>query len=60
MPAYVLLAVLAVIVVLLTVVPIVARAVVAKARPQDLQHTLPVRSWPRWALFLPCFVSRED
>lgn len=40
-PAYVLLAVLAVIVVLLTVVAIVARAVVAKARPEDLQHILP-------------------
>lgn len=35
MPAYVLLAALAVIVVLLTVVAIVARAVVAKARPQE-------------------------
>ncbi|GAA1708351.1 hypothetical protein [Streptomyces yatensis] len=41
MPAYVLLAALAVIVVLLTVVAIVARAVVAKARPEDLQHILP-------------------
>ncbi|MEU1077971.1 MULTISPECIES: hypothetical protein [unclassified Streptomyces] len=40
-PAYVLLAALAVIVVLLTVVAIVARAVVAKARPEDLPHILP-------------------
>ncbi|MCT2546234.1 hypothetical protein [Streptomyces atratus] len=40
-PAYVLLAALAVIVVLLTVVAIVARSVVAKARPEDLQHILP-------------------
>ncbi len=41
MPAYVLLAALAVIVVLLTVVAIVARAVMAKARPEDLQHIFP-------------------
>nr|WSW49808.1 hypothetical protein OG296_43105 [Streptomyces sp. NBC_01001] len=54
-PAYVLLAVLAVIVVLLTVVAIVARAVVAKARPQDLPHILPGlgQVLASLALFLP-------
>ncbi|MFE2383160.1 hypothetical protein [Streptomyces misionensis] len=54
-PAYVLLAVLAVIVVLLTVVAIVARAVVAKARPEDLQHILPGlgQVLAALALFLP-------
>ncbi|WP_158713127.1 hypothetical protein [Streptomyces sp. NRRL S-1813] len=40
-PAYVLLAALAVIVVLLVVVAVVARAVVAKARPEDLPHIFP-------------------
>jgi hypothetical protein len=54
-PAYVLLAALAVIVVLLTVVAIVARAVVAKARPEDLQHILPGlgQVLVALALFLP-------
>ncbi|MEU8544764.1 hypothetical protein AB0C52_33005 [Streptomyces sp. NPDC048717] len=54
-PAYVLLAALAVIVVLLTVVAIVARAVVAKARPEDLQHILPGlgQVLAALALFLP-------
>ncbi|MEU3774291.1 hypothetical protein AB0F11_14010 [Streptomyces sp. NPDC032472] len=54
-PAYVLLAALAVIVVLLTVVAIVARAVVAKARPQDLPHILPGlgQVLASLALFLP-------
>ncbi|MGW3652475.1 hypothetical protein [Streptomyces sp. NPDC000878] len=54
-PAYVLLAVLAVIVVLLTVVAIVARAVVAKARPEDLPHVLPGlgQVLAALALFLP-------
>ncbi|MEV5523681.1 hypothetical protein AB0N43_24865 [Streptomyces pseudogriseolus] len=54
-PAYVLLAALAVIVVLLTVVAIVARAVVAKARPEDLQHILPGlgQVLASLALFLP-------
>ncbi|MFI5672192.1 hypothetical protein [Streptomyces sp. NPDC051704] len=55
MPAYVLLAALAVIVVLLTVVAIVARAVVAKARLEDLQHILPGlgQVLASLALFLP-------
>ncbi|MCY0946977.1 hypothetical protein [Streptomyces antarcticus] len=55
MPAYVLLAALAVIVVLLTVVAIVAKAVVAKARPEDLQHILPGlgQVLAALALFLP-------
>ncbi|MEU7407512.1 hypothetical protein [Streptomyces sp. NPDC044948] len=54
-PACVLLAVLADIVVLLTVVAIVARAVVAKARPEDLQHILPGlgQVLAALALFLP-------
>ncbi|MFE4822894.1 hypothetical protein ACFRFU_42070 [Streptomyces sp. NPDC056704] len=54
-PAYVLLAALAVIVVLLTVVAVVARAVVAKARPEDLQHILPGlgQVLAALALFLP-------
>ncbi|MFJ4329157.1 hypothetical protein ACIP3A_39440 [Streptomyces tricolor] len=54
-PAYVLLAVLAVVVVLLAVVAIVARAVVAKARPQDLPHILPGlgQVLASLALFLP-------
>ncbi|MEU5109734.1 hypothetical protein AB0H07_47150 [Streptomyces sp. NPDC021354] len=54
-PAYVLLAALVVIVVLLTVVAIVARAVVAKARPEDLQHILPGlgQVLAALALFLP-------
>ncbi|MFI1621834.1 hypothetical protein ACH4VT_33475 [Streptomyces lydicus] len=54
-PAYVLLAALAVIVVLLAVVAIVARAVVAKARPQDLPHILPGlgQVLASLALFLP-------
>jgi hypothetical protein len=54
-PAYVLLAALAVIVVLLTVVAIVARAVVAKARPEDLPHILPGlgQVLASLALFLP-------
>ncbi|MFJ5143252.1 hypothetical protein [Streptomyces sp. NPDC088707] len=54
-PAYVLLAALAVIVVLLTVVAIVARAVVAKARPEDLPHILPGlgQVLAALALFLP-------
>ncbi|MFI9080974.1 hypothetical protein ACIGW8_31650 [Streptomyces sioyaensis] len=54
-PAYVLLAALAVIIVLLTVVAIVARAVVAKARPEDLQHILPGlgQVLAALALFLP-------
>nr|BAK19822.1 hypothetical protein [Streptomyces rochei] len=54
-PAYVLLAALVVIVVLLTVVAIVARAVVAKARPEDLQHVLPGlgQVLASLALFLP-------
>lgn len=54
-PAYVLLAALAVIVVLLTVVALVARAVVAKARPEDLQHILPGlgQVLASLALFLP-------
>ncbi|MFJ2307303.1 MULTISPECIES: hypothetical protein [unclassified Streptomyces] len=54
-PAYVLLAALAVIVVLLTVVAVVARAVVAKARPQDLPHILPGlgQVLTSLALFLP-------
>lgn len=54
-PAYVLLAALAVIVVLLTVIAIVARAVVAKARPEDLQHILPGlgQVLAALALFLP-------
>ncbi|MFJ2170383.1 hypothetical protein [Streptomyces griseofuscus] len=54
-PAYVLLAALAVIVALLTVVAIVARAVVAKARPEDLQHILPGldQVLAALALFLP-------
>ncbi|MFF3967871.1 hypothetical protein ACFYZI_40745 [Streptomyces griseorubiginosus] len=54
-PAYILLAALAVIVVLLTVVAIVARAVVAKARPEDLQHILPGlgQVLAALALFLP-------
>ncbi|MDQ0904637.1 hypothetical protein QFZ22_000622 [Streptomyces canus] len=54
-PAYVLLAALAVIVVLLTVVAVVARAVVAKARPEDLPHILPGLGevLAALALFLP-------
>ncbi|MFI6728755.1 hypothetical protein [Streptomyces atratus] len=54
-PAYILLAALAVIGVLLTVVAIVARAVVAKARPEDLQHILPGlgQVLAALALFLP-------
>lgn len=54
-PAYVLLAALAVIVVLLTMVAIIARAVVAKARPEDLQHILPGlgQVLATLALFLP-------
>ncbi|MFD6331654.1 hypothetical protein ACFWGI_19040 [Streptomyces niveus] len=54
-PAYVLLAALAAIVVLLTVVAVVARAVVAKARPQDLPHILPGlgQVLASLALFLP-------
>ncbi|MFF8413761.1 hypothetical protein [Streptomyces omiyaensis] len=40
-PAYVLLAALAVMVMLFTVAAIIARAVVAKARPEDLPHILP-------------------
>jgi membrane protease YdiL (CAAX protease family) len=51
-PAYIL---LAVIVVLLTVVAVVARAVVAKARPEDLPHILPGlgQVLASLALFLP-------
>ncbi|MFI9230916.1 hypothetical protein [Streptomyces rimosus] len=54
-PAYVLVAAFAVIVVLLAVVAIVARAVVAKARPEDLQHVLPGlgQVLAALALFLP-------
>ncbi|MER6736577.1 hypothetical protein [Streptomyces puniciscabiei] len=54
-PAYVLLAALAVIVVLLTVVTVVARTVVAKARPEDLPHILPGlgQVLASLALFLP-------
>ncbi|MET7795376.1 hypothetical protein [Streptomyces decoyicus] len=54
-PAYVLLAALAVIIVLLAVVAIVARAVVAKARPQDLPQILPGlgQVLAALALFLP-------
>ncbi|MFD5519621.1 hypothetical protein [Streptomyces sp. NPDC127066] len=54
-PAYVLLAALAVIVWLLTVVTVVARAVVAKARPEDLPHILPGlgQVLASLALFLP-------
>ncbi|MEV6594588.1 hypothetical protein [Streptomyces acidicola] len=50
-----LLAALAIIVVLLTVVAILARAVVAKARPEDLQHVLPGlgQILAALALFLP-------
>jgi len=48
-PAYVLLAALAVIVALLTVVAVVTRAVVAKARPEDYSTSSRAqgRSWPR-------------
>ncbi|GHE09035.1 hypothetical protein [Streptomyces alanosinicus] len=55
MPAYVLLAVLAIVVVLLTVVAIVTRAVMAKAPAEDLQHILPGLSQvlAALALFLP-------
>ncbi|MEU8620506.1 hypothetical protein [Streptomyces sp. NPDC048623] len=54
-PAYVLLAALAVMVVLFTVVAIIARAVVAKARPEDLPHILPGlgQVLAALALFLP-------
>ncbi|WP_030372005.1 hypothetical protein [Streptomyces rimosus] len=54
-PAYVLVAAFAVIVVLLAVVAIVAWAVVAKARPEDLQHILPGlgQVLAALALFLP-------
>ncbi|MEU5382020.1 hypothetical protein ABZ359_42155 [Streptomyces sp. NPDC005968] len=54
-PAYVLLAALAVIAMLLTVAAIVARAVVTKARPQDLPHILPGlgQVLASLALFLP-------
>ncbi|MFF3733359.1 hypothetical protein ACFYXM_24345 [Streptomyces sp. NPDC002476] len=54
-PAYVLLAALAITVVLLTVVSIVARTVAAKARPEDLPHILPGlgQVLAALALFLP-------
>lgn len=61
-PAYVLLAALAVIVSLLTVVTVVARAVVAKARPEDLPHILPGlgQVLASLALFLPWGRRQQD
>ncbi|BAU82997.1 hypothetical protein SLA_2060 [Streptomyces laurentii] len=54
-PSYVLLAALAVIIVLFTVVAIIARMVLAKARPEDLPHVLPAlgQVMEALALFLP-------
>ncbi|WP_433404611.1 hypothetical protein [Streptomyces sp. CA-146814] len=61
-PAYVLLTALAVIAMLFTMVAIIARAVVTKARPEDLPHILPGlgQVLAALALFLPWGRGKQD